>query len=527
MGGAKNCPETPRQKMIGMMYLVLTAMLALNVSTDILNGFTMVDSSLHSSIAASDSRNKRLYQDFDALLQKNQTKTQTNYNKAQEVKKKADELFLYLQNFKDDLASMADGRGRVNSMRANGEDPTLHIINNSDCDVTGTYALVGGKAAQLKDTVGAYCRFITDMIDVKDSLLANTLQATLATEKTFNAHDGVWVDWEVGVFDGMPIGASMAVLSKMQNDVRTTEGQIVQYLMDKTDAGDVRVNKLSAYVIPTSNYVLKGGEYSAQIILAAVDTTQKPTYHIEGQEQFINEHGIYRFKTSQVGPKKYEGYISIINDDEEIRLPFWSEYTVAEPAVTISNKDLNIMYRGYDNKFSVSVPGVPDEKIRLLVDGVVKNPTTTKGGKEWTIVPGEKADKIVLKVEAELDGKWQTMGTSEYRVKQLPPPTAFFAAKGKEYPTGTIALSVLQNKDGQIVASYGPDGLLEVDFDVTSFIAIVNGQTMKAEGKKFTNAQINQINKLKKGGMVILQDIRAKSPKGQELRLSPLVLTVN
>ena len=525
MGGAKNCPETPRQKMIGMMYLVLTAMLALNVSTDILNGFTMVDSSLHSSIAASDSRNKRLYQDFDALLQKNQAKTQNNYNKAQEVKKKADELFLYLQNFKDDLASMADGRGRVNSMRANGEDPTLHIINNSDCDVTGTYALVGGKAAQLKDTVGAYCRFITDMIDVKDSLLAHTLQATLATEKTFNAHDGVWVDWEVGVFDGMPIGASMAVLSKMQNDVRTTEGQIVQYLMDQTDAGDVRVNKLNAYVIPTSNYVLKGGEYSAQIILAAVDTTQKPTYHIPGEEKYIDEHGFYKFQANTIGQKRYEGYISIMNDDQEIKLPFWSEYTVAEPAVTISNNDLNIMYRGYDNKFSVSVPGVPDNRVSISVKGA----KATQKGKEWIIIPNDNEKTATITVQAVLNEgqKPQIMGVREYRIKQLPPPTAFFAAKGKEYPTGTIALSVLQNKDGEIVASYGPDGLLEVEFKVTSFIAIVNGQTMKAEGTKFTTAQMNQINKLKKGGMVILQDIRAKSPKGDELRLSPLVLTVN
>ena len=148
MGGAKNCPETPRQKMIGMMYLVLTAMLALNV-TDILSGFTMVDNSLHSSIAASASQNERLYLEFQAALDKNPAKTQEWYDKAQEVKAQADSLYAYIQNFKDELTIMTDGRGRYTTLKEQGEDPTLNIQNNSNFDVTGTYALVQGHGQEL------------------------------------------------------------------------------------------------------------------------------------------------------------------------------------------------------------------------------------------------------------------------------------------------------------------------------------------------------------------------------------------
>ena len=112
MGGAKNCPETPRQKMIGMMYLVLTAMLALNVSTDILNGFTLVDTSLRSTIEASQTRNEKLYIDFKQANADNPEKTKEWYAKAQEVKLRADSLYNFIQDFKEQIAILADGKAR-------------------------------------------------------------------------------------------------------------------------------------------------------------------------------------------------------------------------------------------------------------------------------------------------------------------------------------------------------------------------------------------------------------------------------
>ena len=103
MGGAKNCPETPRQKMIGMMYLVLTAMLALNVSAAIMNGYTQVDDSLHATIETMQQSNKDIYANFRAALEKNPEKTQEWYDKAMEVQKVSGELFDYVQKFKDDI----------------------------------------------------------------------------------------------------------------------------------------------------------------------------------------------------------------------------------------------------------------------------------------------------------------------------------------------------------------------------------------------------------------------------------------
>jgi gliding motility-associated protein GldM len=522
MGGAKNCPETPRQKMIGMMYLVLTAMLALNVSTDILNGFTLVDNSLHSSIAASDTRNAKLYNDFKAANADNPEKTQEWFDKAVEVQRRADSLFNYIQDFKEHIAILADGKKAVDERKAAGEDPTLHIEGNSNLDVTGQYAIVQGHGKELKDLVAYYRDYAAGLAE-HDAELRHAIQTALATERGYNAHEKDSCDWEVAVFDGMPVGASITILTKMQNDVRTTEGQLVQYLMDRTDAGDLRVNKLNAYVIPNSNYVIRGGKYSAQIILAAVDSTQRPEYYIDGQR--INDQGIYEVTAAGVGLKKYSGWIAYQNPStgEMENLPFQSEYSVGEPAVTISNTDLNIMYRGYDNKFSISVPGVSNDKVKISVNGA----NVRQQGGLWIIKPGDAAKSVTISVSAELDGRMQSMGSREYRVKALPKPGAYFKSGEKEYSDGNISRGALLNTSATVIASYGPDGLLDLPYQITSFKVNINGLLTESRGNKFTRDQLDRLGKLKMGAIVVITDIRAKGPDGKETRLSPIPLSLN
>ena len=522
MGGAKNCPETPRQKMIGMMYLVLTAMLALNVSTDILNGFTLVDNSLHSSIEATKTRNTKLYDVFDKANRENPEKTQEWYNKALEVKRNADTLFNYIEGFKCDIVALADGKGAVEKRRADGLDPTRHIVGNSNLDVTGQYAIVQGKGAELKEKVAEYCKVLTDFV-VTDAELRESIKQAMSTDSIYNSNEGAYYSWETAIFDGMPVGASITILTKMQNDVRATESEVVQYLMKQTDAGDLRVNKLNAYVIPNSNYVIRGGKYSAQIILAAIDSTQSPEYYIDGHR--INDQGLYEVSTTSTGLKKYSGYIAYKNPStgEMENLTFESEYSVGEPAVTISNNDLNIMYRGYDNKFSISVPGISNDKVKVNVNGAsVRNDRGL-----WIIKPGDAAKKVTISVTAELDGKMQSMGSKEYRVKALPKPGAYFKSGEKEYSDGNISRGALLNKSATVIASYGPDGLLDLPFQISSFKVNINGVLTEARGNKFTADQQTRLSKLKMGAIVVITDIRAKGPDGKEIRLSPIPLSLN
>ena len=523
MGGAKNCPETPRQKMIGMMYLVLTAMLALNVSTDILNGFTMVDDSLHNSVDAANSRNSKMYRDFEEATQQNPEKMQDWYNRALELGHRADSLYNYIQGFKEQIVVLADGQKAVDERIAAGIDPTREIQGKDNRDVAGQYAIVEGNGAILRDVIAMYRDYIIELAEHKPEL-ANEFKNIFACDKMWNEHIKDSVAWEVGMFDGMPVCACITVLTKMQSDIRTTESEMIFYLMDQTDAGDLRVNKLNAYVIPKSDYVIQGAKYTAQIILAAIDSTQKPEYYINGQR--INDQGIYEVVASGLGVKTYNGQIAFPDPatGEMQYLPFQSEYVVSEPSVTISNTDLNIMYRGYDNPFSISVPGVSNDKLKVDVSGGAS--VTQKNGL-WIIKPNDQAKTITVKVMADMEGTMHNMGERAYRVKALPKPGAYFKSGENEYQEGNISRGALLNSNATIIASYGPDGLLDLPFTITSFKLNVNGIYLDAKGNKFTKDQMDRLGKLKKGAIVVITDIRAKGPDGKETRLSPIPLTMN
>ena len=176
MSGAKNCPETPRQKMIGMMYLVLTAMLALNVSADILNGFDMVNNSLSTAIENSRTRNNNLYGDMQALYDLNPTKVGEWLEKANKVKEESDKMFNLLQEFKIGIIALADGKKA---------DPEGNIIlKRDDTNVSGEYAEVGTtkkRGNELKTAIDNYRIFVEDMFG-NDSLRTQIYDAMFNTE---------------------------------------------------------------------------------------------------------------------------------------------------------------------------------------------------------------------------------------------------------------------------------------------------------------------------------------------------------
>ncbi len=512
MGGAKNCPETPRQKMIGMMYLVLTAMLALNVSTDILNGFKLVDDSLHSSIEATEHRNGEIMNEFKIATEHNPEKNQAWFDLAIELNAKSDSLYDYIQQFKYDIAELADGAEKA------AQDPDVrNVEGTSNLDVTGQYGINEGHGNILKHKIAEYKDYLILLSDSTKAQEYSTVFATPDGQMT----DGTPISWEVSMFDGMPVGATITLLTKLQSDVRSAQGDMIKYLQARTDASDIRVNKMKAFVIPESKYVIQGGTYTAEIVLAAIDTTQKPMFFVEGRK--IGDDGVYKFTTTALGTHTYAGEVVIRGLDGEARYPFKSDYRVGEPSATISNMDLNIMYRDYDNKFSVSVPGVSADKIRVTVS----NGTIRQTGNMWFIRPGSGNSAKISVEAANQDGLYRKMGEREYRVKPLPKPGAYFKTGVREIEEGNITRAQLLSKDATIIASYGPDGLLDLKYTITSFTLRTQLGLRPAKGHKFTQQQIRDLEKLKPGAMVNIVEIKAINEGGKEVTLRGIPLILN
>ena len=519
MSGATNCPETPRQKMIGMMYLVLTAMLALNVSAAILNGYTQVDDSLHATIETMQDSNAETYATFKAALDKNPEKTQEWYDKAMEVKRVSDEFFEYVQGFKDDMVLLADGK------KAKKDAKVSEIGKKDDTNIPAQYAISEGNATILKEKINRFREFLIKFTDDVPgaTMFHEEMNRTFVTDDGQNA-EGDPVTWENMIFNEMPMCASITILTKLQNDIRHCEGVATRLLLGATDAGDLRVNKFNAYVIPSANYVVKGTKYSAQVILAAIDSTQTPEYYVNGQK--LNSNGLYEVIANTVGVQKITGKIGYMDQQGVMQyLPFEREYTVGEPTATISNTDLNIMYRGYDNPFSISVPGVSAHLLQVKC----AQASIQQQGNMWIIRPNaDSSDKLEIEVYANIGGTAALMGSQVYRVKPLPRPDAYFEINGVPTEDTRVPRAQLINPKNRIVASYGADGLVQAKFEITGFqVKLPTGASIQVKGDRFDNRALDAIKKLKQGNTVNLMYIKAKGPDGKEIQLRGLPIELN
>lgn len=519
MSGATNCPETPRQKMIGMMYLVLTAMLALNVSAAILNGYTQVDDSLHATIETMQDSNAETYATFKAALDKNPEKTQEWYDKAMEVKRVSDEFFEYVQTFKDDMVLLADGK------KAKKDAKVSEIGKKDDTNIPAQYAISEGNATVLKEKINRFREFLIKFTESVPgaTMFHEEMNRTFVTEDVTNA-EGDPVTWENMIFNEMPMCASITILTKLQNDIRHCEGVATRLLLGATDAGDLRVNKFNAYVIPSANYVVKGTKYTAQVILAAIDSTQTPEYYVNGQK--LNNKGIYEVVANTVGVQKIVGKIGYMDQQGVMQyLPFEREYTVGEPTATISNTDLNIMYRGYDNPFSISVPGVSAHLLQVKC----AQASIKQEGNMWVIRPNaDSPDQLNIEVYANIGGTPTIMGSQLYRVKNLPRPDAYFEINGVPTEDTRVPRAQLINPKNRIVASYGADGLVQAKFEITGFqVKLPTGASIQVKGDRFDNKALDAIKKLKQGNTVNLMYIKAKGPDGKEIQLRGLPIELN
>ena len=500
MSGARNCPETPRQKMIGMMYLVLTAMLALNVSSEILNGFTMVDDSLHTTIESAELRNSILYEDFESLNKENPLKVGEWLAKAKKIQKESDEMFYYIQEYKYQIIKLAD--------KEEADKKGRKIIGRDNLDAAGEFALVRGNGIVLKEKLEKYRKLL-----VENSIGNPSKQKMYETVfSTSPINDKPWIE---SIFQMMPVSAVVTILSKYQSDIRSSEAELVQYLKNQTDASDFRVNKIEALVVPNSRYIIKGDRYSAQIVLSAVDSTKTPQVFLGGRELI---GGKYEFTCGKAGTFNYDGEIRMkVSDGSFKTYRFKSDYIVGEPSATISNEDLNVVYRGIDNRFSVSVPGVAAQNVSVRANGAS---VVNKGAGKYIINPTQDGE-INISVFGKINGKDMAMGSNMYRVKRLPKPTAFLMdGSGTQTMGGLMSLDELRGTT--IIASYGKDEIVKANFRVVSFTMIVDG--LAPSNVNGSRLDQNFLNKLTKGRNLIISNIIAVGPDGYNQNLGVILI---
>lgn len=535
MGGAKNCPETPRQKMISMMYLVLTAMLALNVSAQILNGYSLVNESMKKSILISDQKVSNYVGEFDGLRHSDSIKALKMKPRIDSVISQSEIFINYLRELEGNIITKvnAGGYAEAGTFEVNGHkyDENLDPGKNGDLNIASQVGLVekgeGGKVngVILEEHMKAYREFMATI----DTSRSDAILKTFATEET-KTKDGGKFKWYQGVFEDMPAIATLAVLNKVQNDVKSTQAEALAYLIGAMDAGDFRVNKIQALPVAASGYVMRGSKYSAHIMLAATDSTKEPEIFI-GDRKLDSD--VYEVSCGSAGPQKYKGRMVLTKKDgTTVTYPFEGEYMVSEPMAIVSADLMNVLYAGFDNPISVAVPGCAMSDISISVSNCKSQSKTSKG---WIIKPAVVGQNCKINVSAMISGKSQPMGVKEFRVKKLPDPLAMLEVKGstggKDYFKGgkAIAKNVLLTAD-RVVARLD-DADLDVkykvlEFSLNYFDSMGNTLVEKTSGDRLTDRQKKVFKEMTKAKTVYISNTLAIGQDNLKRNLPPVEVKI-
>ena len=508
--------------MINLMYVVLMAMLALNVSSDVLNGFSLVDKSLQTTTKNASQVNKGIYDDFEEQMKADPKKVKEWYDKAQVVRQMSDSLFNFAEELKELIVKKSDGE----------DGDVTDIKNREDLEAATSVMLAPGtgRGRSLYDGINSFRDRIIQM--VTDSAQRRIIASNLSTDVPTNVRT-LGKNWQEYMFESMPTAAAVTLLTKLQSDVRYAEGEVLHGLASNIGVKDIHVNELNAYVIPSSQTVVQGGKFSAQILMAAVDTTNRPTIYIGGHK-IQSDRGVYETVCSRTGDFTLAGYIEMMNAQGElVRRNFEQKYTVVAPSATVSADLMNVLYAGYDNPMSVSVPGVSSSQLQVSMSG---GSLSAKGEGKFIARPTQVGSDAVITVAAKTEGRVQEMGKFTFRVRKLPDPTAYIAytdEKGVEerFKGGKISKQVLLNAN--VLGAAVDDGLLNIPFRVTGFETVTydrmgNQFPVVSESSAFNERQKNTFRGLSRGKRFFISKIKAIGPDGVERTLNGAMdVTVN
>ena len=512
---AVNSPNSPRQKMISLMYLVFIAMLALNVSTEVLDGFELVEESLLRSVKVSTQRNEQIFGDLQDAYDANPGKTKEWYGKGEQVKKESNELFDYIQELKERIVKKADGK--------NGDTEHLKRPDDLNAAYDVMFERKKNEATKLKADIDAYRQFITPMVN--DSALKIIVENNLSTESSSKAKANKQT-WEESMFWRMPVAAAVTLLTKMQKDIRDAEGAVLGDLVKNIDLKDFRVNDLQAYVIPETQIVMRGSSYKANIGVLAKDTTQRPRIFVNGKQLPDEADGRYVAGTGSTGTFQVKGYVEMPQGDGSFMTREYStEYYVIEPSATVAPVLMNMLYAGIDNDIRIAVPGVANQNVSATISN---GSLTSKGNGIWVAKP-QLGSNAVITVTARMGSQTLKMAEASFRVRRLPAPTPYLNITNPDgnkdrYKGGTpISRATLVAVDALNAAI--DDGILDTPFtvlrfDLVKFDSMGFSSTVSSNGANFSQQQKDIIRAAQRGHTLLIRGIAVRGPDGAESTLT-------
>ena len=506
---------SPRQKMINLMYVVLMAMLALNISTEVLNGFSVVEESLNRTTGNSSKENDAIFGELDQMMRKNPQKVKQWFMMASTVREMSDSLYNYAQALKVAIVREADGEKG---------DP-LNIEGKDNIEAASYIMLnpANGQGHKLYEAINSYrariLQFVTDPRQKK------IIASNLSTEVP---HHSMGKNWEEYMFENMPVAAAVTLLSKLQSDVRYAEGEVLHTLVANVGLKDIRVNKLQAFVVPSQTRLYPGETMTAQMFMGAVDSTQQPQVFVNGQLIKGNQITV---KAGAPGKHTLSGYI-LIKDltGNVLRRNFSQDYWVTggpqpkeyispqgmqkvppfDGMATIAADLMNVLYAGFDNPITISIPNTSQHDVQATMSG---GSLVARGGGHFIARPSAVGQPVTISVSA----KGRKIGEYQFRVRKLPDPSPYIAMGTDRFKSGALSKAALMSAPG--IQAAIDDGLLDIPFSVTSFRVVFfdnmgNAVPLASNGASFSPQQKEQFRQLSRNKRFYITNVVVHGPDG-------------
>jgi gliding motility-associated protein GldM len=509
MAGGK---ETTRQRMINIMYLVLLAMLALNVSDTVLDAFKNINDSLDTSKNNVNTSINQLFSAFEnSKLKEEPARAQPIYEKAKQAQKAADELNNYIESIKKQFT--AEG---------NGINPeTGDLVNRDNLDIAQHIMINQKKADELKVKINATREKLISLLDKEDR--AN-VSFSLEAKDPERKRKGNWQETYFG--EGTPLTAAMTILTKLQTDTKNAEAEVVKKLFGNMDKAQVNLDQFAAVAVAPTSYVIQGQPYTAEVFLTASDSRSTPDITVNGSKLSVKEgKGTYTGGTGSVGQFTWVGTIRVRQTDGQVK-EYKTQpqtYQVAKPSASVSSTKLNVIYAGIPNPFTVSAAGFPLESVRASISGG----SMTGGNGNFNVnVPGSMVgSEVSINVSASNAGKTVSLGSQKFRVKGIPAPVAKVGGRA-----GGDVASVQLKSETEIEADLD-DFPFDVKFKILRYKLTVikprsDAVTIPGSGGSFAGAVKGAINSITPGTRVFFEDIVSVGPDGRQKILPSLAFSV-
>ena len=560
--------------MIGMMYLVLTALLAMNISKDVLQAFLQINSGLGRTATVLQEKASRTLASFETAPE--QDKAAPFKAKAVEVNQLADQMADYIELLKARVIACSmkgDPTGESYAEFLNSDQKTCIDllspegklkVNKLDENQNNTTLLIGSEPQAPISTPWSATELRTKLSEFRDALknlevtnvsgkvikpnaeIVTALDSAFVFNDSYDDHLELNVKWETANFYHTPLAAVIASLSKIKTDVLNAKSSVMSFLAASINATDMKFSDITVAAVPLSSYVLKGDEFVAEVYLAAYNknssvkiypggeydgprpTETTPGTGASGDGIVSGPDGKCIFKVNTgglpLGEHGFKGQIAYdANGETKFLNYFIPPITIGEPGLVVSPTQMNLFYRGLDNPVEISVPGVDPRQLSVsMTGGSISGP-----GADGTYIvkPGEGKEAII-NVTANINGKQTSMPPKKFRIKKIPNPVPMF--QGKKPSDNTISM-------GEVSAAQGVRADMEnfefpVSATVTKFVVSVtlNGiaKDLPVNGNILSSEAKAALGKLKKGEKFYIEQIDCKMPDGTSVRLPPISLKI-